>query len=114
MEAEMIMGLAIISILAFIMVSLGVCQIMKKDGPVGFDNLIDPPKKDEITDVITWNKKHGIMWISYGICIELGFLLGYVMPIDAIKMIFMTAGIVVPLPFMFMRHKSLVKKYKNV
>ena len=37
-----------------------------------------------------------------------------IMPIDAIKMIFMTAGIVVPLPFMFMRHKSLVKKYKNV
>ena len=47
MEAGMIMGLVIISIVAGIMVIIGLCQILKKDVPVGFYNVIDPPKKEE-------------------------------------------------------------------
>ncbi len=67
------MGLVIISMVALIMVIIGVCQMIKKDEPVGFYNMIDPPKKEEITDIVEWNKKHGMIWIIYGICIELGF-----------------------------------------
>ena len=36
MNAEMIMGLVIISAVALIMVIIGVCQFEKKDVPVGF------------------------------------------------------------------------------
>ena len=112
MNEAMIMGLVIISIVAGIMIIIGLSQISKKENPVGFYNVIDPPKKEEISDVIQWNKKHGIIWIIYGICIELGFWLGYVMPVEAIEMIFMMGGVILPLPFMVMRHHKLEKEYK--
>ena len=88
-NAEMIMGLVIISIVAVIMVIIGISQFSKKENPVGFYNVIDPPKKEEIYDVIQWNKKHGFIWIVYGICIELGFWLGYIMPSEVLEMVFM-------------------------
>ena len=112
MNAETIMGLVIISLVAIVMLTIGICQFKKKDVPVGFYNLIDSPKKEEISDIIAWNKKHGMIWIIYGICIELGFLLGNVMPTGTLQMIIMAGGIVLPLPFMVMRHKSLEKKYR--
>ena len=89
MNAEMIMGLVIISIVAVIMVIIGISQFNKKENPVGFYNVIAPPKKEEISDVIQWNKKHGFIWIIYGICIELGFWLGYIMPSEVLEMVFM-------------------------
>ena len=63
MNAEMIIGLVIISIVAGIMIIIGLFQLSKKDNPVGFYNVIDPPKEEEISDVIQWNKKHGIIWL---------------------------------------------------
>ena len=99
------------SFVAAIMIIIGLSQVLKKDGPVGFYNIIDPPKKEEISDIIQWNKKHGMIWIAYGICIELGFWLGYIMPTDALEMIFMMGGVVIPLPFMIMRHHKLEKLY---
>ena len=75
-------------------------------------NVIDPPKKEEISDVIQWNKKHGIIWLTYGICIELGFWLGFVMPVEVLEMVFMMGGVIIPLPFMVIRHRKLEKEYK--
>lgn len=112
MNEAMIMGLVIFSIVAGIMIIIGISQIRKKDNPVGFYNLIDPPKREEISDVIKWNKKHGVIWIVYGICIELGFWLGYIIPIEALEIVFMMGGVIVPLPFMAMRHKNLEIMYK--
>lgn len=106
------MGLIILSFVAAIMGMVGVCQVAKKDAPVGFYNVIDPPKKEEITDIIQWNKKHGMLWILYGICIELGFWLGYVMPNEVLEMIFMMGGVVLPLPLMIVRHHRLEKEYR--
>lgn len=110
-NAEMIIGLVIISLVASIMIIIGLCQVRNKEKPVGFYNVIDPPKKEEISDIIQWNKKHGIIWIVYGICIELGFWIGYVMPIEALEIFFMISGIVIPLPFMCLRHYKLEKVY---
>lgn len=112
MNAEAVMGLVIISLVALVMLTIGVFQFVKKDVPVGFYNLTIPPKKEEITDIIAWNKKHGMIWIIYGICIELGFLLGNVMPTGVLQMVFMAGGIILPLPFMVARHKRLQKKYR--
>ena len=112
MNAEMIMGLVIISIVAVIMVIIGISQFNKKENPVGFYNVIAPPKKEEISDVIQWNKKHGFIWIVYGICIELGFWLGYIMPSEVLEMVFTMGGVIIPLPFMVLRHRALEKEYK--
>lgn len=111
MDYGMIMGLVVISIVSLIMILIGVFQFVKKDVPVGFYNIIEPPKKDEITDIIQWNRKHGVIWIMYGICIELGFWLGYLMPVEILEMIFMMGGVIIPLPFMVLRHRSLERKY---
>lgn len=113
MNAETVLGLVIISIVASIMGIIGICQIMKKDAAVGFYNVIDPPKKEEISDVVQWNRKHGMIWIIYGICIELGYWLGYVMPFAALQILFVIGGCVIPLPFMVMRHQKLEKEYKH-
>lgn len=113
MNEGMIVGLVVISLVAGIMAAIGIYQVSRKDAPVGFYNVIDPPKKEEISDVIQWNKKHGMIWITYGICIELGFWLGYVMPVEILEMIFMMGGVVIPLPFMVLRHRSLEKRYKK-
>jgi len=111
MSAEMTMGFVIITIVAMIMVVIGMVQMTKRDVPVGFYNMIDPPKKEEITDINMWNKKHGLIWITYGLCIELGFGMGCIMPTEALEMICMMGGVVFPLPFMVMKHKSLEKIY---
>lgn len=111
-NAEMVIGLVIISLAASIMIIIGLCQVRNKEKPVGFYNVIDPPKKEKISDIIQWNKKHGIIWIVYGICIELGFWIGYVMPIEALEIFFMIGGIVIPLPFMCLRHHKLEKVYR--
>lgn len=112
MNAEMIMGLVIISIVAVIMVIIGISQFNKKENPVGFYNVIAPPKKEEISDIIQWNKKHDFIWIVYGICIELGFWLGYIMPSEVLEMVFTMGGVIIPLPFMVLRHRALEKEYK--
>jgi len=114
MNAENIMGSVIISIVAGIMIVIGIFQFCKKDNPVGFYNVIDPPKNEEISDIIQWNKKHGMIWIIYGLCIELGFWLGYFMPNEMLEMTFMMGGIVIPLPIMVIRHRMLKKKYRNL
>jgi len=112
MNAETIMGLIIISIVAAIMVIIGICQVTKKDTPVGFYNVIAPPKKEEITDVISWNKKHGAMWIAYGICIEVCFWIGYIMPSGVLEMVFMMGGVIIPLPLMILGHHRLENRYR--
>lgn len=111
MNEGIIMGAVIITLVALIMVLIGVSQLRTKDKPVGFYNMIDPPKKDEITDIFAWNTKHGIIWIVYGICIELGFWLGFLMTNEILQMTFMMGGVLVPLPFMILRHRILEKKY---
>lgn len=72
-----------------------------------------PPKKEEISDVLEWNRQHGIIWITYGICLELGWWLGYVVPLESLEIVFAMSGVVIPLPFMIMRHHTLEKKYKK-
>ena len=51
MNAEMIMALVIISFVAGIMIIIGLTQIAKREEPVGFYNVIAPPKKEEISDI---------------------------------------------------------------
>lgn len=112
MDAPMIVGLVILSLVAALMVLIGLCQAAKKDGPVGFYNVGEPPKKEEISDIAAWNRKHGLIWIAYGACIELGFWLGWAMPGEMLQMVCLLGGILLPLPFMVLRHHQLEKAYQ--
>lgn len=53
-------------VVAFIMISIGISNV-RSTAPVGFYTGIEPPSPDEITDIPAYNKKHGWLWIGYGI-----------------------------------------------
>lgn len=112
MNSGLIFGLCIYSFVALIMMSIGFVQYNRKDNPVGFYNVVDPPKKEEISDIIAWNKRHGLIWIGYGICIELGLWLGYIAPNEVLEMIFLIGAVIIPLPIMIMCHNKIVKMYQ--
>lgn len=65
MTAVNVICFAIYFLTALLMISIGVSQL-KSQEPVGFYSGEKPPNKDELTDVISWNKKHGTMWVLYG------------------------------------------------
>ena len=69
MNAGMVMALVIMSIVAVVMITIGISQFCTKNNPVGFYNVIDQPKKEEISDVIQWNKETRIyvdyLWNMY-------------------------------------------------
>ena len=53
----------------------GIVQI-KSDRPVVFWAGKEPPKKEQVTDVRAYNKKHGLMWILYGVGFDVCFFVG--------------------------------------
>lgn len=108
--AENIITLVVMAWLAFIMIVVGVFQMKCKE-PVGFYTGERPLKKEQISDVPTWNKKHGIMWIAYGVGILLTYVLGMLVAnevfFDAMFLIVVIGGI----PAMIVYHHWLKRKY---
>lgn len=56
-------------------IMIGIVQYGSKD-PVGFWTGKKPPEKEQITDVRAYNRKHGLMWIIFGIGFIACFLCG--------------------------------------
>ena len=79
-ETSFAMIVTLICVLPIII--FGIVQYRSKK-PVGFWSGMEPPKKEQITDVKAYNKKHGLMWIYYGLgfvlCFECGLFLGETM-----------------------------------
>lgn len=113
MDAGSVIGLVIISIAALIILGIGISQMLKKEEPVGFYNTIDPPKKDEISNISEWNKKHGLLWIVYGIIIEACYWIAYFMPGTVLQAVCLIGGILLPLPCLVIYHNRLVQKYSK-
>lgn len=57
------------------LIIIGIVQCLSKE-PVGFWAGKEPPKKEDVTDVKAYNRKHGMMWIAYGAGFFLCFLSG--------------------------------------
>lgn len=106
-----VFGLVITSVVSLIMVAIGLVQVFQKEKPVGFYSNGNSPKADEIKDVKKWNIKHGLIWIIYGVLIELGFWLGFMVPTESLQAVVFIGCILVPLPLMVVIHRSLEKKY---
>ena len=73
MTAEIVISSVILLISAAPIIIIGIVQYRSKD-PVGFWSGKKPPKKEQITDVKAYNRKHGLMWILLGV----GFILCFV------------------------------------
>lgn len=92
------------------MVGIGVFQMKSKE-PVGFYSGEKPPEAGELSDVGAWNKRHGIMWLVYGVLIVLSYIVG-ILVADSVWCLFLV-GVIVPIPVMIWYHHQLIRKYKQ-
>lgn len=110
MDAENIICLVILIICALPMIMIGIAQIKSKN-PVGFWSGKEPPAKEQVTDVTAYNKKHGIMWILYGIGELVSFFVGALFGEGLGSAVVMSAEVVGGLILMILYHNYLDKKY---
>ena len=111
---DIIFGLVIYLVVAAVMLGLGISQY-KSTKPVGFYSGEKPPLESELTDVLMWNKKHGRMWIWYGIVIILSYAAGipYIKTDSVWCVVPLCGGIILPLPMMIIYHHKLTREYKK-
>lgn len=113
MTASYIITFIIYLIAAAIMIGIGISQL-RSTLPVGFYSGEKPPKADELTDVQAWNKKHGMMWLIYGIVIILSYFFGYVIGDSILCIIPYCGGLLVPVIIMIWYHHRLIRRYKRM
>ena len=107
---EYIFSLVIYGLISLILIGIGVSQIKSKE-PVGFYTHEQAPHKQDIVDIESWNMRHGIMWIGYGVAM-IGVHLVCMFIADAILFSILLLGVtIVPLPLMMWYHGYLKKKY---
>ncbi len=112
MDRRSLFTLFILLLVAFFMIMIGVLQSLSKK-PVGFYSGEKGPAEEKLTDTQAWNRKHGIMWVIYGIIIILTSLIG-VPILDSVWCIIpLVGGLVLPVPVMIWYHQKLTARYRK-
>ena len=109
---ETIITGVIFGLCALMMLGIGISQLKSKK-PVGFYSGEKSPSEDEISDVQMWNKKHGTMWIIYGITIILAWICGSIIGDSVFILIPYLTGLLLPVFIMIWYHHKLIKMYKK-
>ena len=112
MDGGMLIGLFFIGVTGLFMIILGIVQYRSKE-PVGFYSGEEPPKREELTDIDAWNKKHGKMWIIYGILIIISYVVSIPIMDSSLCVIPISGGMLVPIIFIIIYHNKLIKRYKK-
>ena len=113
MNSGELFGAFIMTIVALVMIGIGIYQFTCKD-TVGFYSGETPPKKEELKDWVAWNRKHGLMWIIYGVLIAIGSYVPFVIIKDTSQIaasLSIFLGVLMPLPIMIWYDHRLRKKY---
>lgn len=110
MAAASIITFIVFLMVAAIMIGIGISQV-KSSFPVAFYSGEKPPKAEELTDVHAWNKKHGMMWIIYGITIMISYFVGNIIGDSILCIIPLCGGLIVPVIIMIWYHNRLIKMY---
>lgn len=112
MIAEFLIGFFISLLVALIMIGIGISQLKSKT-PAAFYTGEKPLSPKELSDVDAWNRKHGHMWITYGIVILLSYLLAALVGLDTTPgLIVYCNGIVLPIVVMIWYHNKLTEIYR--
>ena len=107
--AETVFGLGIFAAAALVMIGIGAVQRRSRT-PVGFYSGEEPPQTEELTDPAAWNRRHGNMWIGYGVVILLSYLAG--IAADGLwSVVLACGGVVLPLGVMIWYHHRLCERY---
>ena len=107
---SVIISAFIYAYVSFIFIAIGITQYKSKK-PVGFYTGETPPKAEQLTDVSTWNRRHGLMWIGYGAAIIASFLLGVLLQNPILSVCLSFAVILVGIPCLILIHRHLKKIY---
>ena len=107
---ENIIMIVVLAWCAFIMIVVGVFQLKCKH-PVGFYTGEKPLREEQISDVALWNKKHGMMWILYGVGILLSYFVGLMIGDGKISYFLFMGFMFGAIPVMIFYHHWLKKKY---
>jgi len=109
---DMIFSGAVAGVCALTAILIGIWQYKSKT-PAGFYTFEKPLTEDDVSDVKMWNRKHGVMFMLYGAVILISWA---AMPLSggsewgyAVSF----SGILLPVPFMLLYHRKLVKQYRN-
>ena len=100
----------VMGICAMFMFGIGLVQIKSKK-PVAFYSGENPPMVENVRDVQAWNKKHGMMWMLYGMVIVLGVVGGLIVGDSPILVVIYCGSLLLPIVIMVLYHKKLVKDY---
>lgn len=112
MEPATLISLFFVLLASCITIGIGVSNIKSKH-PVGFYSGEPHPDDEDITDMKAYNRKHGLMWILYGVGIAAVFCLGF-LPINRYVYLFlifleMIGGVIL----MILNHNKLNKRYRR-
>ena len=100
----------VMGIIAIFMFGIGLVQIKSKK-PVAFYSGEKPPLEKNVKDIEKWNRKHGIMWILYGVAIVLGIVGGVIVGDSPLLVVIYCGSLLLPIVIMVLYHKKLVKDY---
>lgn len=108
--SENIITAVIICLVALIMIVIGISQLKSKE-PVGFYTGEKSPKAKELTDVVGWNRRHGMMWILYGVAMIFGFVVAGLAGSEVLALIILLTIVLGGILVMMAYHHYLKKKY---
>lgn len=112
MHAEILIGFFISLFVALIMVCIGISQFKSKT-PAAFYTGEKPLNPNELSDVDAWNRKHGRMWIIYGVVIILSYILATLVGLyTKAGPIIYCNGVFLPIVVMIGYHNKLIKIYR--
>ena len=100
----------VMGVCALLMIGIGISNIKSKK-PCGFYTGEKGPDESELRDKDMWNKKHGWMWIIYGIIIMLTWVIGLLCKDSAWIILPYTVGLLAPIPLMIAYHNKLIRDY---
>lgn len=111
--AESIICFSIYLLVALIMTGIGISQL-RSSTPVAFYSGEKPPEEKALSDAAAWNKKHGMMWVAYGMVILLSCVAGILTGMESVwGLVLMAGGVLVPIPVMCRLHNRLIRMYKR-
>jgi hypothetical protein len=100
----------VMSVCAIVMFGIGIFQF-SREKPVAFYSGEKAPDADSLKDVKAWNRRHGMMWVIYGVFIIIGIIAGFMINNTIAFTIIECICLLVPLVFMVLCHKKLVRDY---
>lgn len=103
-------SLAVCASSTFLIIGIGIAQLYRQK-PVGFWSFQPPPSPGQVSDVRAYNRKHGKMWIWFGLGMLAAYGVGAIAPNGLMAMLIIGGELIGGIVAMIVYHLHLTKKY---